>query len=76
MHLDQPRSQLLQSIWARERAHAQDLPPLEPGADDSAAAISSDWLADDHQVYVLRDLVNGLDLSAILGPAEAKDPLP
>jgi hypothetical protein len=33
-----------------------------------------EWLADDHQVYFLLDLVDGLDLSAILGPAEAKDP--
>jgi hypothetical protein len=34
----------------------------------------SDWLADDHQVYFLLDLVNELNLSAILGSAEAKDP--
>ena len=34
----------------------------------------SDWLSSDHQVYFLLDLVNELDLSAILGPAEAKDP--
>lgn len=34
----------------------------------------SDWLSDDHQVYFLLDLVNELDLSQILGPAEAKDP--
>jgi len=33
-----------------------------------------EWLADDHQVYFLLDLVDELDLSAILGPAEAKDP--
>jgi transposase len=33
-----------------------------------------DWLADDHQVYFLLDLVDELDLSAILLPALAKDP--
>jgi len=33
-----------------------------------------DWLADDHQVYFLLDLVDELDLSAILLPAQAKDP--
>jgi transposase len=34
----------------------------------------SDWLSDDHQVYFLLDLVDELDLSAILIPAQAKDP--
>ena len=34
----------------------------------------SDWLSDDHQVYFLLDLVNELDLSQILIPAQAKDP--
>ena len=33
-----------------------------------------DWLADDHQVYFLLDLVDELNLSAILIPAQAKDP--
>jgi transposase len=33
-----------------------------------------DWLSDDHQVYFLLDLVDELDLSAILIPAQAKDP--
>jgi transposase len=35
----------------------------------------SDWLSDDHQVYLLFDLVVELDLSAILIPAQSKDPL-
>ena len=33
-----------------------------------------DWLAEDHQVYFLLDLVDELDLSAILIPAQEKDP--
>ncbi len=33
-----------------------------------------EWLSDDHQVYVLLDLVDELDLSEILIPAQAKDP--
>jgi transposase len=33
-----------------------------------------DWLSDDHQVYFLLDLVDELDLSAILIPAQTKDP--
>ena len=33
-----------------------------------------EWLSEDHQVYVLLDLVDELDLSEILIPAQAKDP--
>ena len=33
-----------------------------------------EWLSADHQVYFLLDLVDELDLSAILLPAQAKDP--
>jgi transposase len=33
-----------------------------------------EWLAEDHQVYFLPDLVEDLDLSSILIPAQAKDP--
>jgi transposase len=33
-----------------------------------------DWLSDDHQVYFLLDLVDELDLSQVLIPAQAKDP--
>jgi hypothetical protein len=32
-----------------------------------------DWLSDDHQVYFLLDLVDELDLSQVLIPAQAKD---
>ena len=55
-------------------AEAQDLPSLAAGADDPAAAVTREWLSDDHQVYFLLDLVDELDLSAILIPAQAKDP--
>ena len=33
-----------------------------------------EWLSEDHQVYFLLDLVDELDLSEILIPAQAKDP--
>jgi hypothetical protein len=33
-----------------------------------------EWLAEDHQVYFLLDLVDELDLSEVLIPAQAKDP--
>ena len=33
-----------------------------------------EWLVEDHQVYFLLDLVDELDLSEILIPAQAKDP--
>ena len=33
-----------------------------------------EWLSQDHQVYFLLDLIDELDLSAILIPAQAKDP--
>jgi hypothetical protein len=34
----------------------------------------SDWLSMDHQVYILLDLVDELDLSQVLISAQAKDP--
>lgn len=33
-----------------------------------------EWLSEDHQVYVMLDQIDELDLSEILIPAEAKDP--
>jgi len=33
-----------------------------------------EWLSEDHHVYVLLDLIDELDLSEILIPAQAKDP--
>ena len=55
-------------------AEAQDLSPLAAGADHPAAAFPPEWLSEDHQVYFLLDLVDELDLSQILNPAQAKDP--
>ena len=48
--------------------------PWQPEQTTLLPPSPSDWLSDDHQVYFLLDLVNELDLSQILGPAEAKDP--
>jgi transposase len=48
--------------------------PWAPGQTSLLPPSPSDWLSDDHQVYFLLDLVNDLDLSAILTPAYAKDP--
>ena len=48
--------------------------PWQPEQTTLLPPSPSDWLSDDHQVYFLLDLVNELDLSAILIPAQAKDP--
>jgi len=48
--------------------------PWLPGQTSLLPPSPSDWLSDDHQVYFLLDLVDDLDLSAILTPARAKDP--
>jgi len=47
--------------WQRE--HTTLLPPSP-----------REWLSEDHQVYVLPDLIDELDLSEILILAQAKDP--
>jgi transposase len=48
--------------------------PWEPGQTTLLPASPSDWLSADHQVYFLLDLVDELDLSAIVIPAQSKDP--
>jgi transposase len=48
--------------------------PWQPGQTSLMPPSPSDWLSHDHQVYFLLDLVDDLDLSAILTPARAKDP--
>jgi transposase len=48
--------------------------PWQPGQTSLLPPSPSDWLSADHQVYFLLDLVDELDLSAILTPARAKDP--
>ena len=48
--------------------------PWVPGQTSLLPASPSDWLSADHQVYFLLDLVDELDLSAIVIPAQSKDP--
>ncbi len=48
--------------------------PWQPEQTTLLPPSPSDWLSDDHQVYFLLDLVDELDLSAILIPAQNKDP--
>jgi transposase len=48
--------------------------PWQPGQTSLLPPSPSDWLSADHQVYFLLDLVDVLDLSAIVIPAQAKDP--
>ena len=48
--------------------------PWQPGQTTLLPPSPSDWLSADHQVYFLLDLVDELDLSAIVIPAQAKDP--
>ena len=48
--------------------------PWQPEQTTLLPPSPSDWLSDDHQVYFLLDLVDELDLSQILIPAQAKDP--
>ena len=55
-------------------AEAQALLSLAAEQTTLLPPLPSDWLSDDHQVYFLLDLVNELDLSQILIPAQAKDP--
>jgi transposase len=55
-------------------AKAQNLPSLGSGEASLLPASPSDWLSADHQVYFLLDLVDELDLSAIVFPAQSKDP--
>ena len=48
--------------------------PWQPDQTTLLPPSPREWLAEDHQVYFLLDLVDELDLLQILGPAEAKDP--
>ena len=48
--------------------------PWAPGQTSLLPASPSYWLSADHQVYFLLDLVDELDLSAIVIPAQKKDP--
>jgi transposase len=48
--------------------------PWQPDQTTLLPPSPREWLAQDHQVYFLLDLVDELDLSEILLPAQAKDP--
>ena len=48
--------------------------PWQPEQTTLLPPSPSDWLSDDHQLYFLLDLVDELDLSQILIPAQSKDP--
>jgi transposase len=48
--------------------------PWQPGQTSLLPPSPCDWLSADHQVYFLLDLVDVLDLSAIVIPAQSKDP--
>jgi transposase len=48
--------------------------PWQPGQTTLLPPSPSDWLSADHQVYFLLDLVDVLNLSAIVIPAQSKDP--
>ena len=48
--------------------------PWVPGQTSLLPASPSYWLSADHQVYVLLDLVDELDLSQVVIPAQSKDP--
>ncbi len=48
--------------------------PWQPEQTTLLPPSPSDWLSDDHQVYFWLDLVDELDLSMILVPAQSNDP--
>ena len=48
--------------------------PWQPDQTTLLPPSPREWLAEDHQVYFLLDLVDELDLSEILIPAQSKDP--
>ncbi len=53
---------------------AQNLPPMEPGADAAAAALAGGVAAGKPSGVFLLDLASELDLSAIDAVYEARDP--
>jgi len=60
--------------WRMGYAEVQVLPPLAAGSDHLAAAITTSLAGGKSKTYFLLDLVDELDLSEILIPAQAKDP--
>jgi transposase len=53
---------------------AKTFRPWQPDQTTLLPPSPREWLSDDHQVYFLLDLVDELDLSTIVFPAQAKDP--
>jgi len=53
---------------------AKTFRPWQPEQTTLLPPSPREWLSEDHQVYFLLDLVDELDLSAIVIPAQAKDP--
>ena len=52
---------------------AKTFPPWQPEQTTLLPPSPSDWLSDELQVYFLLDLVDELDLSQIVIPAQSKD---
>ena len=48
--------------------------PWQPEQTALLRPSAREWLSEDHQVYVLLDVVDALDLSEILIHTQAKDP--
>ncbi len=53
---------------------AKTFRPWQPEQTTLLPPSPREWLSEDHQVYFLLDLVDELDLSSILIPAQSKDP--
>jgi hypothetical protein len=66
----------LQGIWAIEWGiqKRKTFRPWQPEQTTLLPPSPSDWLSEDHQVYFLLDLVDELDLSQVLIPAQSRDP--
>jgi hypothetical protein len=52
----------------------KSFPPWQPELTTLLPPSPREWLSENHQVYFLLDLVDELDVSAILIPAQAKGP--
>ena len=59
---------------SRRRQKPKSFRPWNPEQTTLLPPSPSDWLSVDHQVYFLLDLVDELDLSHVLIPAQSKDP--
>jgi hypothetical protein len=66
----------LQWFWLKEwgMQKLKSFRPWQPEQTTLLQPSPSDWLLDGHQKYFLLDLVDELDLSQALIPAQANDP--